>query len=301
MVTPSLLHPRSLSGLLDLTFSLYRRSFISFLLVSAVSQIPLGLLQAWYQPTLNAKIALLISLGNQSSPSSTMLLRAIQGFIAIGLFFFVSVLATAITQAALTQAAIHTLADKAPQVARAYALGIPRYCATLTTATIIFLLQAIAVVCGVLGCAFLLVVVQTTLPLLSRFMFFGGGIILIGLAIGGLCCQIRLQLIVPAIVIEQVGPFHAIARSWQLTCRAFWRAGGFLCAVSFCYYLCILIPQNLVSFLFQQQTAALVVRYGSLTLATPIISLAYTMCYYDFRIRKEGYDLELQVQQEPIG
>jgi membrane-anchored glycerophosphoryl diester phosphodiesterase (GDPDase) len=101
----------------------------------------------------------------------------------------------------------------------------------------------------------------------------------------------------PAIVIERASCFRAMVRSWHLTRHAFWRTAGFLCAVSLCYYCCILIPQNLVSYLLQQQTVALVVRYSSLILATPIISLAYTVYYYDARVRNEGYDLDLQIQQ----
>jgi hypothetical protein len=300
MATSFSLRPRSISGILDSTFSLYRGSFIPLVVVSALSQIPLGLLQAWYQPTLNQNIASLMFIPIQSSLSS-VLLRVIQSLLVVGLFFLVSALATAITQAALTSASRHTLSDETPYIIPAYRLGLSRYLAILTVAALVFLLQVSVVFCGAFGGACLLAMVTSALSLLARLLLFGGGIVLIGLAIASLYFQIRLQLLLPTIVIEHVRPFKAIARSWSLTRRAFWRAVGFLCAVSFCYYICILVPVNLASYFIQQQTVSLIVRYSSLILATPIISIAYTLFYYDLRIRNEGYDLEVQIQEITTG
>jgi hypothetical protein len=150
MITPSLLRPRSTSDMLDLTFALYRRSFLRLAIISALSQIPLGLLQAWYQPALNARLTALTALGNQASPSALQLLRALQSLLVFGGFFFVSVLVTAITQAALTRAGQRALAHEPHDIVRAYNIGWRRYLAVLAAATIVFALQVIAAVCGVL-------------------------------------------------------------------------------------------------------------------------------------------------------
>jgi len=107
----------------------------------------------------------------------------------------------------------------------------------------------------------------------------------------------RLLLTIPIAVIEHAGAGKSIVRSWNLTRGSFWRALGFLFAVNLCYYACMILPANIVLYGFNQQTLAIIIRYSSLIIAVPIVSIAYTLFYYDVRIRKEGYDLELQVEQ----
>ena len=61
--------------------------------------------------------------------------------------------------------------------------------------------------------------------------------------------------------------------------------------------MCMILPANIVLYGFNQQVLAIIVRYVCLIVVVPVVSIAYALFYYDVRIRKEGYDLEVQVQQ----
>ena len=45
------------------------------------------------------------------------------------------------------------------------------------------------------------------------------------------------------------------------------------------------------------QSIASLVTYGVLILVLPLQFIIFTLLYYDLRIRKEGYDLELKIER----
>jgi membrane-anchored glycerophosphoryl diester phosphodiesterase (GDPDase) len=150
------------------------------------------------------------------------------------------------------------------------------------------------------------------------------------MAIVGVCVvlgfvAIRLAVSTPALVLENLGVFAALARSWRLTAGRFWRTLGVLLVAS----LLIGVVQQVLGFAFQ----LVGVLFGFLVVATmgddtsgalfgivtfgvtivggllaglitqPFLAAVGALLYTDARIRKEGFDLALvrAVTTAPVG
>ncbi|WP_106583512.1 hypothetical protein [Murinocardiopsis flavida] len=118
----------------------------------------------------------------------------------------------------------------------------------------------------------------------------------------------KFALAMPAVVLERIGPFSALGRSWALTRRSWWRV-----------FLILLLSQVLVSvvgsilnfpFSMVNQAAPLGgdaawvgITVGVATflgtavsgaVTSPFLAGVTTLLYVDMRMRREGFDLELQ-------
>jgi hypothetical protein len=142
-----------------------------------------------------------------------------------------------------------------------------------------------------------------------------GVLILSGLAIGGgflfliapgvfLMC--RLFVCVPAVVIERKGPSAAFSRSWELTDGFAGRAFVILClyfAVAIGFGALIQLPLTLAMVanardpVMLRTWASLQAVFSSFleVLLTPILLIATSIYYYDLRVRKEAFDLQVMM------
>ena len=123
-----------------------------------------------------------------------------------------------------------------------------------------------------------------------------------------------LLLIIPGIVIacgcsvsaaaaalESGSSSEAVRRSWQLTKGFKWKALG-LGIVSIGLILVVYLGAGFViGFLaevFGGLDALTAVAIGAISLLIyPVLSCVFTLFYYDLRVRKEGFDLEMLSQQ----
>lgn len=113
-------------------------------------------------------------------------------------------------------------------------------------------------------------------------------------------------LTVPSLVIEKLGPIKAMRRALQLA------KGGRLrvCAIAFLSYLVVLLPAFGLPILFGagtlmwnpqaagQMSATQLYLYQAVMIAvsavtTPFMAATMVFTYYDRRVRREGYDVEL--------
>jgi hypothetical protein len=106
----------------------------------------------------------------------------------------------------------------------------------------------------------------------------------------------------PALVLEDTAPTTAMSRSWQLTKGFRWKMLGLVIVVG----IIIAIPSMALGFLrgggMAMQTQVeftttdiaweIAAQFIS-TLIYPLLYCALTVAYYDLRVRKEGFDLEL--------
>jgi len=118
-----------------------------------------------------------------------------------------------------------------------------------------------------------------------------------------------VSLVPQAVMLEGFGPLGALGRSWRLVRGETRRA------------LVVVIATGILSFLFGDVPRTLLVlallrRYGAnfilinalgglgallgQILLQPLIVAIFTVFYYDLRVRKEGYDLELLAQQAAL-
>ncbi|MEZ4707436.1 MAG: glycerophosphoryl diester phosphodiesterase membrane domain-containing protein [Caldilineaceae bacterium] len=121
----------------------------------------------------------------------------------------------------------------------------------------------------------------------------------------------RWLVATPCLINEQLGPVAALRRSWRLSKGHVWRVIGY----GILLYILGMIIVSAPAYVFQQialvfiGTENVAAATGIATAVSALFSViwqpflvgAIVLFYYDLRIRKEGYDLELRVQQLEAG
>lgn len=126
---------------------------------------------------------------------------------------------------------------------------------------------------------------------------------------------VRLALSVQAIVLEGVGVGEGMSRSSRLVQGSWWRVAGVLLLGMIGQYLLALIPAAVLGgalgagalllsddsgfMLFTIISSVIGGVFG--ILAAPLLPTITTLLYYDQRIRKEGFDMQLLVERPEQG
>jgi hypothetical protein len=118
----------------------------------------------------------------------------------------------------------------------------------------------------------------------------------------------RLSTTVPAALLEDLGPGEALNRSFTLTQENAGRAFGiFVLYFALFYAMSMLLSWPflfLIVYSTAQKNLALLGMWTALnqvgnfiavTLVTPILTIATTVFYYDLRVRKEAFDLQMMM------
>jgi hypothetical protein len=139
--------------------------------------------------------------------------------------------------------------------------------------------------------------------LLMILFFFGLIVVLLAAALISLC----FAFVIPVIIIERRDPISAIGRSWKLVTSIFWRVLGvavILFLLSLVFQAMAIVLGIFIGSIFDpftqyamSQALGQIVDYGISMLLIPLFMITYTLLYFDARIRKEGYDLQMQMQQ----
>ncbi|WP_344972735.1 glycerophosphoryl diester phosphodiesterase membrane domain-containing protein [Salinactinospora qingdaonensis] len=185
----------------------------------------------------------------------------------------------------------------------------PRIGAILGLGGVMFLLS----VAWILALVALFFVVATL-----GFLLEGAGAVLgVLLTLAGLAVMVvlgawiyvKLALAMPIVVLERLGPFQALGRSWRLTANSFWRVFGILLLAQ----ILVTIVANILSIPFSivpslaalgmSDSAWLVVLESASIFVGSVLAGAVTgpfvagvtaLLYVDLRMRREGLDLKLQ-------
>jgi hypothetical protein len=267
-----------LGELLDRTFTLYRGHFLLFLGISAIPQVfvlVIQLAQALVAPASN-----IFSLPNPNLPAQ-MPQFSVTGFAYMLAFMFaagiVSVVAYLLSQGA-TVIAVSDL-----YLGRTTTLG-----------------GAFRRVRGKLATIFGVVV-------LTFLAVFAGCVLLI---IPGIYIALRLAVGVQAAVLEGVGPGDALSRSFALTKENAGRVFLIFLLYAFLSYglIALLGVPFIVGTFLAKNNSDLVRMFTMMTqvgsfiassLVMPFGTIAMSLFYYDMRVRKEGFDL--QMMMNPLG
>jgi hypothetical protein len=118
---------------------------------------------------------------------------------------------------------------------------------------------------------------------------------------------VRLTVIVPAIMVESLGPVQGVRRSWQLVQGYWWRTLGLVFLLGLINFVISAGPAFLVTLLVGLFTGFLdpvlnsavtaVVTIITQALYIPLELTCLTLYYFDLRVRKEGFDLETALGQ----
>ena len=114
----------------------------------------------------------------------------------------------------------------------------------------------------------------------------------------------RWGVMIPSILIEDIGGGEGMGRSWALTSGNVGRVFGTTVLANLLVLILAEIPglfmiYAISFFALQAEISLLLVNIISqltIILTLPISATVTTLLYYDLRVRREGYDLELMVE-----
>jgi hypothetical protein len=311
----SRLRPRSVQEILDQAFRLYRRYFLTFLAITAVVFVPVNMVVQLLNVALQGNNATLqrSTLSNSSFSSSDTLNQElitilVLSVLVIGLSIIGGLLQY-LSQGALTSAVADSHLDRPVSFGGAYRA----------------MLKRVGPLLGAIGLQ-ILIGIGIFLPAIAVFLLSiaslagdssGAGAGLAFICLGFLLMlvgfifyayiTVRITVIVPVIMVEHLGPVQALRRSWQLVQGYWWRTLALVLVLSLinavisagpAYLLTLIVGMATRSF-DPVLTAAVtaVVTIITEALFIPLSLTAYTLYYFDLRVRKEGFDIETAVSQ----
>lgn len=292
------LRPRSIGELLDAAFTLYRRNFLLLVAIAAVVQLPYAVLElvVYRVADIGGRVGNLQTFsstinnqGGQITPDQTSQLTGDLGAFAV---YFGAVLLVQffivypLSLAATTHAVSNRYLDKEATVGGSYRAALTMWRSLIAMVLLLTLM---------IGGAFAVVVVLGVLSGAAAALF----LLFLPLAIFAIILLVRTTVAAQAIVIEHTGGRAGLHRSWRLTNRFFWRIVGILLVLGLLQTIVgglLAVPVvTLASGLpvSTQQMISQAISAISAIFVAPVSLVTLTLLYYDLRIRREGFDLEM--------
>ncbi|MBX3053895.1 MAG: glycerophosphoryl diester phosphodiesterase membrane domain-containing protein [Caldilineaceae bacterium] len=328
--------PLSLGDLLDRSFRLYRARFALFVGTAALFLVPLALVSGLLTGTFMTSYIDALGALSQSvePPSEAMLIGLFDGALNSGvmllLLSLVSVAVNGIVSLALTSQCIDALHGRRQPMGQSIALGWRR----LWTFVRMSILEGLAAGAATLAVGLVLLVLF--LLFIAAAGIFGlsldsldspaGAVAAVGAVIVLICgyflgivlviapavyLAARWIISVPVLVDGEWRAREALRRSWGLTEGNVWRSVGYSVLLFLVGALVISMPvavfQAILTVLVpsgsQWVVATATTAFSSLfsVLWLPFNTGALVLLYYDLRVRKESYDLELRIDQMAAG
>jgi len=269
------IRPMSLGELLDATLAIYRRHFGTLLGTSAVC---VGV-PAILVPTLLFPVAF-----TDLSTESGDVFRGTTMLILVMMLVGVATLvATTATIRVISQAYLGLEPTVGDAVRFALARLVPVFIAGLAKGLVIVVGAGVPVLAAIV----LTAAVGPIAALLFVLAFPVGIVLALGYAV-----------VTQAVVLEPLpAPTAALRRSWDLT-KGF---KGKVFLLGFVVFILLLIPQfagAMVSFVpYVGAAASALIQL----MVYPVLPCAFTLLYYDLRVRKEAFDLEYLSRQMDLG
>jgi hypothetical protein len=272
------LKPMGLGEVLDGALTIFRRHFLLFVKIGAVA--------LWLPVALYVYISL--SGGGQQHVGLSFVANIVQYF--AGLF--------------LTASAIRVISDSylghEPQLGDAISLGAskiwPLFVVGLSKGIIIGLIAMVIGIGAAIGIPLMVTRGASGVAVLVGIVAFcGGGWLLIFVACG-------YAVTTPIVVLESLNSSSdALGRSWSLTRDFRLKIFGIFVVTGLMVYLPVIVIAALGGYLvgatplagqaFEVVAAALPI------VLTPLLSCVLTLVYYDLRVRREGFDLQVLSDQ----
>jgi hypothetical protein len=278
------LRPLRLGELLDQAIRLYRQNFLPFVGIIALVYVPLTVLQTAASTLMTSSM-----LEGVSSPEALFSNAAYWiGLLSVLLLSFAQfIFVQGIATGALTRAVADNYLGKKTGILDAYR-GIGKSWPSLLGA-LLFLSLVV----------FVAVLWWIIVPCIGWFTGLGMLVFLTG-AIN--------PLVAPAVVLEGQGAIDAVRRAWSLVRRRFWPVLGYIFVLYLLSLLIIIGPATIANFLLTQVFVSLndptmqhvltsiigsLVRLVGILIYYPLQMTAFTLIYFDLRVRTEGFDIAL--------
>ncbi|MHB1526281.1 MAG: glycerophosphoryl diester phosphodiesterase membrane domain-containing protein [Candidatus Dormibacteria bacterium] len=299
------LRPLRVTELIDTVFSLYRQNFWLFVAVIALVQVPYQVVADLLGLTAPRR-SLHATAGKPLTPAElhTLVVALVGlGVLATVLMVINIAVVVPLQTAAFTRAVADRFLGVQTSAGDCYRFAIRRWGALVLLGLLYLVLMGAALL--LLG-----VVAALWVILLGK----GGWVlavlwVLVGL-VAAIVVYVRLVVVTPALVLEGLGPWEAIRRSWKLTSGHAGRAFGVMISLVLVELLIGLALGIVIGVLVglaggAQSTTGMVAGDVSTlvvgVLTAPILASGLTLLYFDLRVRKEAFDLELLAQQISLG
>jgi hypothetical protein len=275
------LRPLSIGELLDRSFSIYRRNFLLFIGISAIPHLLVLALQLTRLAFTASSFPALPGMTSEFQAASSGF--SLEGLLGAAAFFvlglFVSAIAYLFSQGGTVFAVSELYLGRTTTIGQ----SLRRVRGEFISLFFVLFFGYLAIVAG--------------------FLFF---------FIPGVFLACRLCVCIPAALLENLGPFDAFGRSFQLTEGNAGRAFLILILYAVLWYDAIIVVD--VPFVFAVQAAVhnpgtvrtltALVEVGNLVanvLIAPVFTIASAIFYFDLRVRKEGFDLQLMLNSLAVG
>jgi membrane-anchored glycerophosphoryl diester phosphodiesterase (GDPDase) len=250
------LNPRNIGDILGDTFRIYGRNFWDLVAITAIVLGVLGIIE------------IIAGLGSLPLVITGGEIEALAGWVIAGLIILV--VAYIVCGILVVGALIHAVSEQYLRqrisIRQAYGFAWKRLGAMLGAG----ILASLAIG-GI-------VAVSVSVAALSWV----GWILLVVGSCASIYLMIRWIFVLPAALLEGLGPTAALSRSSALVKKNWWRVLGITLVVA-------LISAAISLILGMIPTVGAILAS---ILVTPIYMIASTLLYYDLRVRKEGYSLE---------
>lgn len=280
------LRPLRLGELLDRAIRLYRANFLTFIGIIAVVYVPLTVLQIASGALLGSSLD---DVARSNNPQELFTNYAywlgILSTIVVGLVQFI--LVQGIATGALTRAVADNYLGKKTGILEAYR-GIGKSWVSLLGA-LLFLILVL----------FVIIVWWIVIPCLGWVT--GLGMMLFVSAVVN-------PLVPPVVVLENKRAIESIQRAWNLARRRFWPVLGYVIVLALFSLLVVNGPVAITNLILAQafqsfgdpvtQVVLTAIIQGLISLVFvllyyPLQMTAFTLIYFDLRVRTEGFDIAL--------
>ncbi len=280
------LRPLRLGELLDQSLRLYRRNFLTFIGIIALVYVPLTILQTAATALMSSSALGAISSNPEAIFTSYAFWIGWLGTIALAFIQFV--LVQGIATGAMTRAVADNYLGRQTSILDAYRGISGSWVSLLGALFFIIVLYIVALIWWIV------------VPCVGWFTGLGMMAFLLG-AINPLAPSV--------VVLERQGAVESVRRAWSLARRQFWRVLGYVIVLYLFSLIVVAGPSMVINLVLQGALASFrdpalmaVVSTIVQSLARLVVSLiyypvqmtAFTLIYFDLRVRTEGFDLALQ-------
>jgi len=291
------LRPLGVGDIVDRVFGIYRQRPLMFITIAAIPYLLLVLVIAALTASFagGAIVALAPLLTGDVTPETLQVERYVPvlgTLVAFALLVMVAAIAVSLVQSAsLIVAMAARYMGRETTVGAALGAGIARSLDLFVMGILAFLTFT--------GMWTALIVAMVVLPQWWTVILAVGG---------GLVATVFLTaswMVSPAIVIlEQAGPVAALRRAWALSTGGRWRILGLILLLS----VLQVVLSSLLSFVLlasfaTDQVVQLILQQAVNLIATiawaPVYWGTFAVLYYDLRVRREAYDLQLAAEALP--
>jgi hypothetical protein len=297
-VQAPMLRPLGVGDVLDRTFTVYRSKPLVFIALSAIWYLLLVLVFVVLAVVIFAG-ALAAFSRQATTPSPDQIAGAAVGIIG---FVIVAVIVAILLFAAQSAALVHAAGRR--YLAKDAAIG-ESFRAGLSASPRLFV-AGILVFLAIIGIWAVLVIVAAIA---------NQGVAWVVAILAGIVATAFLGcswLVAPVIVVvEKMGPIAALGRAWRLSAGNRWRIFG----IQVLLFILNLVLSLLIGGIFGGIAASGVqsgqggqvgisvvqslVNLASTIIWAPVEWIAFTVLYYDLRVRKEAFDLQLAAEALP--